>query len=147
MPIITVSSFAMKGNEEKLRASGCDDYLTKPYSPADLLCLVRRYLEETAAYICIVGPVSGRNVGSTAGIRGELTSVVPQPRVLRSSLTAGRYSIISKGRDDALFAAAASLRRALPQTMSFTQPHGGTRAARSRSETTLRRSSSSVRMK
>ena len=32
-PIIAVSSFAMKGDEEKARASGCDHYVTKPYSP------------------------------------------------------------------------------------------------------------------
>jgi two-component system, cell cycle response regulator DivK len=44
IPIIAVSSFAMKGDEEKARASGCDDYVTKPYSPVDLLRLVRRYL-------------------------------------------------------------------------------------------------------
>jgi|SRR6516225_288449 hypothetical protein len=48
IPIIAVSSFAMKGDEEKARASGCDDYLTKPYSPVDLLRLVRRYFGETA---------------------------------------------------------------------------------------------------
>jgi two-component system cell cycle response regulator DivK len=46
IPIIAVSSFAMKGDEEKARASGCDDYVTKPYSPVDLLRLVRRYLGE-----------------------------------------------------------------------------------------------------
>jgi len=48
IPIIAVSSFAMKGNEEKARASGCDDYVTKPYSPVDLLRLVRHYLGENA---------------------------------------------------------------------------------------------------
>jgi len=47
IPIIAVSSFAMKGDEEKARASGCDDHVTKPYSPVDLLRLVRRYLGET----------------------------------------------------------------------------------------------------
>jgi two-component system cell cycle response regulator DivK len=47
-PIIAVSSYAMKGDEEKARASGCDDYVTKPYSPVDLLRLIRRYLGETA---------------------------------------------------------------------------------------------------
>jgi two-component system, cell cycle response regulator DivK len=39
IPIIAVSSFAMKGDEEKARASGCADYVTKPYSPMDLLRL------------------------------------------------------------------------------------------------------------
>jgi two-component system cell cycle response regulator DivK len=43
-PIIAVSSFAMKGDEEKARASGCDSYVTKPYSPMQLLRVVRGYL-------------------------------------------------------------------------------------------------------
>ena len=43
-PIIAVSSFAMKGDEEKARAAGCDDYVPKPYSPMQLLGLVQGYL-------------------------------------------------------------------------------------------------------
>jgi two-component system cell cycle response regulator DivK len=43
-PIIAVSSFAMKGDEEKARASGCDHYVTKPYSPVQLLRLIQGYL-------------------------------------------------------------------------------------------------------
>ena len=43
-PIIAVSSFAMKGDEEKARASGCDAYVTKPYSPKQLLVLVQKIL-------------------------------------------------------------------------------------------------------
>ena len=45
-PVIAVSSFAMKGDEEKARASGCDHYVTKPYSPIQLLKLIRGYLGE-----------------------------------------------------------------------------------------------------
>jgi len=41
IPIVAVSSFAMKGDEEKARASGCDHYVTKPYSPMQLLRTVR----------------------------------------------------------------------------------------------------------
>src|SRR5262245_4852941 len=43
-PIIAVSSFAMKGDEEKARAAGCDHYITKPYSPMQLLRVIRGYL-------------------------------------------------------------------------------------------------------
>jgi two-component system cell cycle response regulator DivK len=34
----------MKGDEEKARASGCDHYVTKPYSPVKLLVLIRGFL-------------------------------------------------------------------------------------------------------
>jgi two-component system cell cycle response regulator DivK len=42
--IIAVSSFAMKGDEEKARAAGCDHYVTKPYSPLQLLRLIGNLL-------------------------------------------------------------------------------------------------------
>jgi two-component system, cell cycle response regulator DivK len=43
-PIIVVSSFAMKGDEEKARAAGCDHYVTKPYSPVQLMRTIRGFL-------------------------------------------------------------------------------------------------------
>jgi len=45
-PIIAVSSFAMKGDEEKARAAGCNHYVTKPYSPLQLLRTIRDVLGE-----------------------------------------------------------------------------------------------------
>jgi len=48
IPIVAVSSFAMKGDEEKARAAGCDEYVTKPYSPIQLLRMVRGYLGDKA---------------------------------------------------------------------------------------------------
>jgi two-component system, cell cycle response regulator DivK len=45
-PIIAVSSYAMKGDEEKARAAGCEHYITKPYSPMQLLRVIRGYLGE-----------------------------------------------------------------------------------------------------
>jgi two-component system, cell cycle response regulator DivK len=45
-PIIAVSSFAMKGDEEKARAAGCDLYVTKPYSPFQLLRVIKGILGE-----------------------------------------------------------------------------------------------------
>jgi two-component system cell cycle response regulator DivK len=44
IPIVAVSSFAMKGDEEKARAAGCDHYVTKPYSPMQLLKMVRAFV-------------------------------------------------------------------------------------------------------
>ena len=46
IPIIAVSSYAMKGDEEKARASGCDHYVTKPHSPLQLLRIIRGFLGE-----------------------------------------------------------------------------------------------------
>ena len=43
-PIIAVSSYAMKGDEEKARASGCNHYVTKPYSPIQLLRIIQVFL-------------------------------------------------------------------------------------------------------
>jgi two-component system cell cycle response regulator DivK len=44
IPIIAVSSYAPSGEEQKARAAGCDDFLTKPYSPRHLLAKIRQYL-------------------------------------------------------------------------------------------------------
>ncbi len=44
IPIIVVTSYALSGDEEKARTAGCDDYVTKPYSPRALLAKVRQYL-------------------------------------------------------------------------------------------------------
>ena len=44
LPIIAVGSFAMKGDEEKARSAGCDHYVTKPYSPMQLLQVFRGLL-------------------------------------------------------------------------------------------------------
>jgi two-component system, cell cycle response regulator DivK len=44
VPIIAVTSYALAGDEDKARAAGCDGYVSKPYSPRDLLAKVRVYL-------------------------------------------------------------------------------------------------------
>ena len=44
IPIIVVTSYALSGDEEKARAAGCDDYITKPYSPRQLLAKIREHL-------------------------------------------------------------------------------------------------------
>ena len=44
IPVIAVTSYALSGDEEKARAAGCDAYVTKPFSPRELLTKVRVYL-------------------------------------------------------------------------------------------------------
>jgi two-component system cell cycle response regulator DivK len=43
IPIIAVTSYALTGDENKALAAGCDGYVSKPYSPRDLLAKVRTY--------------------------------------------------------------------------------------------------------
>ena len=43
VPIIAVTSYALTGDENKALAAGCDGYVSKPYSPRDLLAKVRTY--------------------------------------------------------------------------------------------------------
>jgi two-component system, cell cycle response regulator DivK len=44
IPIIAVTSYALPGEENKARAAGCEDYVTKPFSPRQLLVKIRQYL-------------------------------------------------------------------------------------------------------
>lgn len=44
IPVIAVTAFAMKGDEERARAAGCDHYITKPINTAELLAAMARCL-------------------------------------------------------------------------------------------------------
>jgi two-component system, cell cycle response regulator DivK len=49
IPVIAVTSFAMKGDEQKFRDGGCDDYISKPISVVKFMETVRKYLPVDAA--------------------------------------------------------------------------------------------------
>ena len=49
IPIIAVTAFAMRGDREKILDSGCDDYISKPFSIREFLALVESYIGETTA--------------------------------------------------------------------------------------------------
>jgi two-component system cell cycle response regulator DivK len=44
IPVIAVTAFAMKGDEEKIREGGCEDYISKPISVTKFLETVQKYL-------------------------------------------------------------------------------------------------------
>jgi two-component system cell cycle response regulator DivK len=46
IPVIAVTAFAMKGDEQRIRQGGCEAYISKPISIGTFLETVRRYLGE-----------------------------------------------------------------------------------------------------
>lgn len=49
IPIIAVTAFAMKGDEERIRQGGCEAYISKPISVLPFLETVRRHLGASPA--------------------------------------------------------------------------------------------------
>jgi two-component system cell cycle response regulator DivK len=43
IPVVAITAFAMKGDEERIRESGCEAYLSKPISVSKFLDTVRSY--------------------------------------------------------------------------------------------------------
>ncbi len=44
IPVIAVTAFAMKGDEEKIRSGGCEAYIAKPISVSNFLDTIGRFL-------------------------------------------------------------------------------------------------------
>lgn len=44
IPVIAVTAFAMKGDEDRIREAGCEAYLSKPISVANFLDTVNQHL-------------------------------------------------------------------------------------------------------
>lgn len=44
IPVIAVTAFAMKGDEQKIREGGCEDYISKPISVIKFIETVQKYL-------------------------------------------------------------------------------------------------------
>ncbi|HEX6119100.1 MAG TPA: response regulator [Dongiaceae bacterium] len=46
IPIIVITSYALSGDADKAMAAGADAYVSKPFSPRDLLATIRKFLPQ-----------------------------------------------------------------------------------------------------
>ena len=44
IPVVAITAFAMKGDEERIRQGGCEAYLSKPISVAKFIETIRHFL-------------------------------------------------------------------------------------------------------
>jgi two-component system, cell cycle response regulator DivK len=44
IPVVAVTAFAMRGDEERIRESGCEAYLSKPIPVTQFIETIRRFL-------------------------------------------------------------------------------------------------------
>jgi two-component system, cell cycle response regulator DivK len=49
IPVIALTALAMKGDEERIRAAGCDGYIAKPLSYREFLATVAAQLESAGS--------------------------------------------------------------------------------------------------
>ena len=47
IPVVAVTAFAMKGDEERIRAAGCDGYIAKPMRYQEFLATIAEHLART----------------------------------------------------------------------------------------------------
>ncbi|EJF79770.1 polar-differentiation response regulator divK [Bartonella sp. DB5-6] len=45
IPVVAVTAFAMKGDEERIRESGCEEYMSKPISVPHFITMVKQFLD------------------------------------------------------------------------------------------------------
>jgi two-component system cell cycle response regulator DivK len=46
IPVVAVTAYAMKGDEERIRGGGCEAYISKPISVVSFIDTVRRFIGE-----------------------------------------------------------------------------------------------------
>jgi CheY-like chemotaxis protein len=65
-PIIAVSALAMEADRERAREAGCNDFVTKPYAPAELRAVLNRFFADGSAPKIAARPAEPPAPGSIA---------------------------------------------------------------------------------
>lgn len=47
IPVVAITAFAMKGDEDRIRETGCEDYISKPISVLGFIETIKKHLEKT----------------------------------------------------------------------------------------------------
>ena len=47
IPVVAVTAFAMKGDEDRIREGGCEAYIAKPIRIKELISTIRRFIDAT----------------------------------------------------------------------------------------------------
>jgi two-component system, cell cycle response regulator DivK len=64
IPVVAVTAFAMKGDEERIRQGGCEAYLSKPISVAKFIETIRRFI---GVGLSMPSVRSGKQLDASAG--------------------------------------------------------------------------------
>lgn len=62
IPVIALTALAMKGDEERIRAAGCDGYIAKPMNYREFLAIVASHLAQGA----VGRATEGQDLGSSS---------------------------------------------------------------------------------
>ena len=81
IPVIAITAFAMKGDEDKIRQGGCEAYLSKPISVAKFFETIDRFLADEVATM-------------TARVL-VVDDVLPNVRLLEARLNAEYFEVLT----------------------------------------------------
>jgi len=106
LPIIAVSALAMDADRERAREAGCNDFVTKPYAPAELRAVLNRYFADGTGPARRSRP---RRRSSPPSASGRSSSWTTSPRT--SSSWSGGWAATATRRSPPRMATRPSRRR------------------------------------
>ncbi len=115
VPIIAVTAYAMKGDRQRCLDAGCDDYLPKPISVAELVTVFKRYGDAAASGKPIVSTFVFVPAAATAPANPLPSSVLLTPATFAITAADASPSVTpSQGEETSPPSAVASVQAPSP---------------------------------